>query len=277
MQRTSINSALLLLLLTCAWSLQAQPPSSATTSDLSGPTWQLLKFQGGDGKTLAPTGNAKYTLIFTNDGHVNAQLDCNRGRGMWKSSARNQLEFGPLALTRAMCPPGSLDTQIAAQLSNVRSYTLKGGHLFLSLMADGGTYEFEPTKSGAAAGKQPTTSSNAAAPLEGTYWKLTYLGDTSVDTGSLQKEPNLIFRSDSHRVSGTGGCNNVSGSYQLSGDQLTFGQMASTMMACAKGMETERSFLEALSRVKQWKIKGQELTLLDADGKQLLRFEARAA
>jgi para-nitrobenzyl esterase len=26
----------------------------------------------------------------------------------------------------------------------VRSYTIKDGHLFLSLMADGGTYEFEP-------------------------------------------------------------------------------------------------------------------------------------
>jgi hypothetical protein len=28
---------------------------------------------------------------------------CNRGRGTWKSAGPNQLQFGPLALTRAMC------------------------------------------------------------------------------------------------------------------------------------------------------------------------------
>jgi para-nitrobenzyl esterase len=68
---------------------------------------------------------------------------------MWKSAGRNQLEFGPLALTRAMCPPGSLSDSIAKQWSYIRSYTLKDGHLFLSPMADGGIYEFEPQASAA--------------------------------------------------------------------------------------------------------------------------------
>ena len=49
-----------------------------------------------------------------------------------------------LALTRAACPPGSLHDQIVKQWGNIRSYVLKDGHLFLSLMADGGIYEFEP-------------------------------------------------------------------------------------------------------------------------------------
>lgn len=30
------------------------------------------------------------------------------------------------------------------QWSNIRSYVIRNGHLFLSLMADGGIYEFEP-------------------------------------------------------------------------------------------------------------------------------------
>ena len=34
--------------------------------------------------------------------------------------------------------------QILRQLPYVRSYIIKDGHLFLSLMADGGIYEFEP-------------------------------------------------------------------------------------------------------------------------------------
>jgi para-nitrobenzyl esterase len=43
-----------------------------------------------------------------------------------------------------MCPPGSLHDHIVRQWGFVRSYTIKDGHLFLSLMADGGIYEFEP-------------------------------------------------------------------------------------------------------------------------------------
>jgi para-nitrobenzyl esterase len=34
--------------------------------------------------------------------------------------------------------------QIVKQWPNVRSYVVKDGHLFLSLMADGGIYEFQP-------------------------------------------------------------------------------------------------------------------------------------
>lgn len=66
------------------------------------------------------------------------------GRGTWKSSGASQLQLGPLALTRAMCPPGSLHDQIVKHWDFIRSYIIKNDHLFLSLMADGGIYEFEP-------------------------------------------------------------------------------------------------------------------------------------
>jgi para-nitrobenzyl esterase len=75
-----------------------------------------------------------------------ARVDCNRGRGTWESSGAGQLTLGPLALTRAMCPSGSLHDQIVRQWSYIRSYVLKDGHLFLALMADGGIYEFEPSR-----------------------------------------------------------------------------------------------------------------------------------
>jgi len=103
-----------------------------------------VKFQGGNGETLAPDDRAKYTITFGTDGRLTARIDCNRGRGTWKSSGPNQIQFGPLALTRAMCPPGSLHDQNAKNWKFVRSYIIKDGHLFQSLMADGGTYEFEP-------------------------------------------------------------------------------------------------------------------------------------
>jgi len=119
------------------------PPQDAAAG-LGGTSWQLVRFQSGDGKLLTPDDPAKYTIAFGNDGSVSARIDCNRGRGTWKSSGSNQLLFGPLALTRAMCPPGSLHDRMVKDWEYVRSYTLKDGYLFLALMADGGIYEFAP-------------------------------------------------------------------------------------------------------------------------------------
>ena len=94
--------------------------------------------------TLTPDDRAKYTIQFAAGGRLTTRIDCNRGRATWMSSGANQLQFGPLALTRAQCPPGSLHDQIVKQWGSIRSYVIRDGHLFLALMADGGIYDFEP-------------------------------------------------------------------------------------------------------------------------------------
>lgn len=126
-----------LLLAACA-SVPRDPPK------LDGTAWRLVRFQGGDNRTLTPDDRTKYTFAFGSDGTLSARIDCNRGRGTWKSSGPGRLGIGPLALTRAMCPPGSLHDQIVRQLNFVHSYVFRDGRLYLSLMADGGIYELEP-------------------------------------------------------------------------------------------------------------------------------------
>lgn len=118
--------------------------SQRASSQLGGTSWQLVRFQGGDDKILTPDDKAKYAIVFGADGSLSTRIDCNRGRGTWTSSGPSQLQLGPLALTRARCPPGSLHDRIVKDWQYVRSFVLKDGHLFLSLMADGGIYEFEP-------------------------------------------------------------------------------------------------------------------------------------
>ena len=120
--------------------------TQSLANKLGGTSWQLVQFQSGDGTTLTPDDRAKYTIAFNADSSVNVRFDCNRGRGTWQSSEPNQLQFGALALTRALCPPGSLHDRMVKDWEFVRSYILKDGHLFLSLMADGGIYEFEPIR-----------------------------------------------------------------------------------------------------------------------------------
>jgi para-nitrobenzyl esterase len=141
LKRDSLLLVTLVVLTGCA-----QLTPQTTADRLTGTSWQLVKFRGGDDTVLVPDDKSKYTLAFAADGSVSARIDCNRGRGTWKSSGPNQLELTPMALTRAMCPPGSLHDRMVSQLPYVRSYVIRNGRLFLSLMADGGIYEFEPAE-----------------------------------------------------------------------------------------------------------------------------------
>jgi para-nitrobenzyl esterase len=121
-----------------------QPPSQAAVAALGGTQWQLVVFRGGAGEVVKPDDGLKYTLAFDASGQVAARIDCNRGRGAWMSTGPGHIELGPLALTRAFCPPESLHDRIVRQWSSVRSYLIRDGHLFLGLIADGGVYEFAP-------------------------------------------------------------------------------------------------------------------------------------
>ena len=161
-----------------------------SAAGLAGTSWQLVKFVGVDGKRVAPDDGSKYTIAFDADGGVSARLDCNRGRGTWKSAGANQLQFGPMALTRAMCPPGSMDTQIARNWENVRSYVTRDGHLFLSLMADGGSYEFELT--GAAQAELPGPSLTSRGPFE---WACTSAsgGTETLKATFYNTQPGLVL------------------------------------------------------------------------------------
>lgn len=128
---------------------EGRPPSAPApaASTLQGTAWQLVRFRGGNDTILTPDDGSKYTIEFgPKPGQLTARFDCNRGQGTWTSDGSSQLEFGPMALTRAKCPEGSLHDHLVKQWPFIRSYVLKDGRLFLSLMADGGIYEFAPVK-----------------------------------------------------------------------------------------------------------------------------------
>ncbi len=92
-----------------------------------------------------------YTVLFDANGQASFKLDCNRGSTRWSATpsadgSGGELTLGPLAMTRAMCPPGSLDTRIARDMGFVRGYRMAGGELAMNLMADGAIYRWVPLK-----------------------------------------------------------------------------------------------------------------------------------
>jgi heat shock protein HslJ len=127
--------------------------SSASVSDspLADTEWRLVEIQSMDDAvgTTRPDDPSKYTMKLNRDGTVNMVLNCNRAFGNWiikpgRETSSGNFEFGPLASTRVLCPPPSLDERITADSGFVRSYLLKDGRLYLSLMADAGIYVWEP-------------------------------------------------------------------------------------------------------------------------------------
>jgi copper homeostasis protein (lipoprotein) len=116
----------------------------------------------------------------------------------------------------------------------------------------------------------------ASSPLRNTYWRLTRLDGQPVATVEQKREPHLVLQANEKRVAGSGGCNRLIGSYEQDGEKLSFGRVATTMMACPDGMEQERLFIGALERVQAHRIRGSHLDLLDAAGAVVARLEAVA-
>ncbi len=105
--------------------------------------------------------------------------------------------------------------------------------------------------------------------LRGTSWKLTELAGLPVLTDST---PTLLFE-DEH-VGGNTSCNSFSGTYQMSAEKLTFGELASTMMACLEPsvMEQESAYLAALSRSATFQLDDEALRLYNSTGQLLATF-----
>ncbi|HEY2356714.1 MAG TPA: META domain-containing protein [Phenylobacterium sp.] len=133
----------------CASPEKAGPAPALSQPRLTGTEWRLVAFQSSDdsiGK-ISPAPGETYTLHLDPKGGVAMGLSCNRGVGSWKSpdagEQRGSLLIGPIASTRAMCPPSRLQ-RIAADMEHVRSFVIQDGRLHLNLWLDSGDYIWEP-------------------------------------------------------------------------------------------------------------------------------------
>ncbi|HKE96581.1 MAG TPA: META domain-containing protein [Povalibacter sp.] len=137
----------------------------------------------------------------------------------------------------------------------------------------------QPATQPAAAPAQPsasdTASTAASAGIEDIEWHLTRLGSAPAVVGDPQNPPRLTLQSSDKLVTGSGGCNRMTGPYTLDGNKLTFGQIAGTMMMCIAGMEQEHEFHLALAKVTSWRMNGAALELLDADNTPVVTLEQK--
>ena len=108
--------------------------------------------------------------------------------------------------------------------------------------------------------------------LTGTDWRLTWLGEVPAESGDPKRPAGLQLSAG--RLSGSDGCNRLMAKATVDGESLRFGPVAGTMMACAHESAQPQAFTEALALVRSYRVRGDELSLLDAQGVTLLRLQA---
>jgi heat shock protein HslJ len=127
----------------------------------------------------------------------------------------------------------------------------------------------------APAAPETSAPSAPAAALEGIEWRLVDIGGQPSPAGAdSMRHPGFTLLAEGRKVQGSAGCNRMTGTYQLDGQKLKFGPLATTRMACP-AMQTETAFLKALEATTRYEVSGSSLTLFGADT-AVARLEAAA-
>ncbi len=112
------------------------PVTNPAINALVGTVWQW--------QTEGLEGASDYTIEFLPEGRIAIQADCNRGRASFETFGENGLRINAPAMTRAACPPGSLEGAFLEQVVSSSSYAFDGETLMLYPVVAPGMMHFMP-------------------------------------------------------------------------------------------------------------------------------------
>lgn len=242
------------------------PESTPTkaAAELGGTLWTLDSYLNSQGEPADVLPDTEITIEFK-DGQVNGSAGCNSYFGSYESDG-SSLTLGVTGMTKIYCAPEALMDQEGAYLAaleSAASYQVTDDKLQIA-NTDGETVlifsMLEPT------------------PLTGTTWRVNGYNDgkggfVSVLSGT---EITALFGDDGN-LGGSAGCNRYTTSYQVNGKTLSIGPAGATRMMCTEPegiMERESAYLAALELAVTYRISGNSLEVLDADGTRLLSYTA---
>ncbi|MEF2280273.1 META domain-containing protein [Deinococcus sp. YIM 134068] len=256
--------------LAVALTLALGASASAQSAPLTGTTWTLTGLTDG-GRLVAP-GRLVRAPTLRLDGRLASGITpCNLYRAPYAAREKT-LRLGRLATTRRACPDrvDGLEERFVGLLRGVTRYTFSGTTLTL-LAGERDRLVF------AGGGGRPSTVTptvpqpEASVNLDGD-WTLT--GGTAVQI--IPGTPPALTLANG-RVSGTGGCNRLTGTLRAEGETLTFGPLATTRRLCTPELNAQESaFLTFLGTPLTTRVAGDSLTLTNAGGQTLVFGRGRA-
>lgn len=106
--------------------------------------------------------------------------------------------------------------------------------------------------------------------IAGVAWTLVEVDGATVDPAQMNRPATLLLDADG-RASGSAGCNQFGGPYTITGDEIRFGAIAMTRMACPDRMDVESAYAAVFEAARTWRVRDGMLELM-ADGRILARF-----
>lgn len=99
-------------------------------------------------------------------------------------------------------------------------------------------------------------------------WALQEMNGQALNVADFSRGlPELELQPETNKAMGNGGCNRISGEIKLQGQQITFGKMISTRMACPEpAMTFESNYLQLISdKTFTYQIQNDQLILKDQE------------
>ena len=228
-----------------------------TLEDLQAESWVL------DGEASSPTitSAGSVTIAFAED-EVHGTGPCNDYGGPFELDGET-ISFGPIVSTMMSCGADidaaetdyltGLEAVATAEIDDEDRLVLSGPDV--SFVFDG--LDVDET-------------------LARTWNILSVASGDAITSVVLGTEPTLTLSADGEMSVSTG-CNDGTGTWERDGDTISFGEIASTMMACEEALSAQQdAIFAALGRSESFEVSPNQLTLLDADGKMVLIASAAA-
>ncbi len=229
-------------------------------------TWQWQSPVGQPGQTRP---QPRRILEFDGAGQVIGRLTCHRFSATYQQVG-DRLTFQPGKIIPLPCKSKAMQAQEAREIN--------------LLLKQAGRYQWDGQQMNllTQAGK-PLVNLSLMTPssLFGQTWLLQELATPSglkPPLAGSRIDLQLRQTSDSAtgELSGNAGCNQYRAAFTLKGNQITIQPAATTRKSCAQPqgiMQQESRYLQRLTTATQYQIRGNQLTLLDTEGRAIARFE----
>jgi heat shock protein HslJ len=140
---------------------------------------------------------------------------------------------------------------------------------------NGQTYEVRTDETGYTVRlASPEGALNEGLTLEGNHWSLVSFGEPGAER-PLVEGSTITLLLGNGQAGGMGGCNSYGTTYEIEDGNISFGEITSTLKACADAQVTEQEqrYFDALRSAGQYELEGNHLQIAYDNGDGLLVFE----
>ncbi|MFE4697653.1 META domain-containing protein [Streptomyces sp. NPDC056738] len=251
-QRMTLGVLALLPLAAACGGTQAGNGSARTeTAPLTGVHWSVDSLTADGRTTRAPSGAY---LRIGGDGRAGGNLGCN-GFGSKVTFTGDRVDFGELRTTDMACAKGPMDFErsLSRAIADRGPLTAKAHDGRLTLTADNGD--------------RIGLTREKDAPLRGTTWTITALGDGDVSRPLPKGAKAYFVLREDGTFEGRLGCNHASGRATVGDGHITLGRARTTRMMCQDSlMRTENTLLGVFDGTVAYTLDHRSIALTSKNG-----------